>query len=1127
MKNILESAVVILFFLLNISTVTSQGTNCNTATPFCSNGLDPYPAGVNNPTAPVGNNYDCLFTQPNPAWFYLNITRNGVLDFTLDNTAGLDIDFILYGPFPNLATAMSQCGNLGNGGISGAVAACSYSGAAIEPVTVANVQAGQVYVLLITNFSNQPTDIFATANSGSGDYACDCQTDVTFAEAPSGFNDAVLTDTTEYSIDMSVCAGGRVGFTIDVLADSITDSIGIYLPATNIGDIFGPANVTVFGPIYPITGRFDTANFVVLINTTPDMIGITTATLSILNSGCVQDLIINVNVIGVDGAVSDSSVCAGISQDLQLFGNTTALSGGSFDWTQVSGPVCSISNDTAQNPIITVPNTTVTGDVAVFAVQFQSTADSISGLSCLSSDTVQVNFVATPLAVSASASDNTLCQNGLPNVVNLTTIVSGPGIDTTLGIYNWTSNPPSYATVLNATNIPNPVGNIAGSPGGVLQYYINYNYGACSGRDTVTLLFDNWVANVTPATSTICPGQPVALSSTPGPSACGPTYNISNVAYAPISGTGTSVTFDPSCFSNDDCLTLPIPIGFSFEFFCTPYTQFEVSSNGYLTFDLAAGNSGCCSGQNIPDAYDPNNLIAFAWEDLNPDNCGTITYFTTGTAPNRRLVLSFNNVCYFGGTAPDVTGQIILHESTNIIEIHTADIQTNMSIMTQGIENAGGTVGYPVPGRNGTDFAATNDAWRFTPQLTFLPTYVWTPNTAISATNTQNVTVTPLSTTTYTVSVTEGGCTMRDSAVITVQSAVAAPVVSCGNATASSVSFNWNAVSGAASYEYSIDGGTTWISTGTNTTINITSLVQDSTINILVRVLAASGPCPVGPAAAQSCTSDIIICDVPAAIVTAINNTYCVGSNSGIRVDSAFGADLPFIFDLGNGLIDTLYNQGDTIFNGLATGSYQATLIELSTGCLDTNAVSFSIADAPIYPVLAAFIGQAGQDSTCILIGETAILNAGANVSGVSYTWSPSIGLSSVDSFSTSALGISAGNTTYIITAVGPGECESLDSVILCVNPVGFLGLPTAFSPNNDGNNDKFGPIGLIGAEVSRFVIYNRWGHAVFEDNSGAAWDGKKGGIDQPRDVYLYIFEYKFPADPNPKMLRGTVTLMR
>ena len=368
---------------------------------------------------------------------------------------------------------------------------------------------------------------------------------------------------------------------------------------------------------------------------------------------------------------------------------------------------------------------------------------------------------------------------------------------------------------------------------------------------------------------------------------------------------------------------------------------------------------------------------------------------------------------------------------------------------------------------------------------------------------------------------------MVDSAVVTVQNTLAAPVVNCGTPTTSSVTFNWNSISGANTYEYSIDGVTTWISVGSNTSVTIGGLAQNTVQNILVRALTSSGPCPTGPAGAQSCTSSNVICNVPGALVSPIDNSFCVGSNSGVKVDSVFGGNLPFVIDLGNGLVDTITVSGQIIFEGIALGNYQATLIELSTGCLDSNAVSFTISDISTLPQLNAFIGQTGQDSACILFGESIILSAGASQNGVSYTWTPSTGLSSNDSSTVTVLWVEEGSTVYIVTADGAGGCVSIDSIILCVNPVGFLGLPSAFSPNNDGLNDNFGPVGLVGADVSRFEIYSRWGQLVHESSSGLAWDGKRNGQEQPRDVYIYIFEYKFPADPEPKTIRGVVTLLK
>ena len=54
-------------------------TTCATAQPFCTSTGVNFPGGVNNASAPVGPNYGCLFTQPNPAWYYLNIATAGLL----------------------------------------------------------------------------------------------------------------------------------------------------------------------------------------------------------------------------------------------------------------------------------------------------------------------------------------------------------------------------------------------------------------------------------------------------------------------------------------------------------------------------------------------------------------------------------------------------------------------------------------------------------------------------------------------------------------------------------------------------------------------------------------------------------------------------------------------------------------------------------------------------------------------------------------------------------------------------------------------------------------------------------------------------------------------------------------
>ena len=128
--------IAFIFCLLSLNNISAQGATCQTADPFCSNSGTTFPAGTNQPAAPLGNNYDCLGTQPNPAWYYLQINQSGNLIIDLSNSNTVDIDFIIYGPFASLTAAQAQCGGLGNGGASGNVVDCSYSGSAFETVDI-------------------------------------------------------------------------------------------------------------------------------------------------------------------------------------------------------------------------------------------------------------------------------------------------------------------------------------------------------------------------------------------------------------------------------------------------------------------------------------------------------------------------------------------------------------------------------------------------------------------------------------------------------------------------------------------------------------------------------------------------------------------------------------------------------------------------------------------------------------------------------------------------------------------------------------------------------------------------------------------------------------------------------
>ena len=147
----------------------------------------------------------------------------------------------------------------------------------------------------------------------------------------------------------------------------------------------------------------------------------------------------------------------------------------------------------------------------------------------------------------------------------------------------------------------------------------------------------------------------------------------------------------------DDEVSAGIPLGFTFDFFGSPFSTVYVSSNGYLTFNadtgVGIGQSGCCTGQLIPSASNPDNLIAFWWEDLDPPEGGSIRHETRGAPGLREFVLEFRDIQHFPNGS-EVTLQVVLFEQDSRVEIHYIDAVGDGGLHTVGLENAAGNDGY-------------------------------------------------------------------------------------------------------------------------------------------------------------------------------------------------------------------------------------------------------------------------------------------------------------------------------------------------------------------------------------------------------------------------------------------------
>jgi gliding motility-associated-like protein len=135
--------IFILFVNLIIYAQVNPGATCGQA--GCSTS-GTYTSLTGSPT--IGQ-FGCLGATPNANWLALGISTNGSIHLTLtqigNNGFPIDVDFALYGPYSSVAAGCPISS-------STPTVDCSFSGSNTEYVDIANAVAGQVYILLTTNF---------------------------------------------------------------------------------------------------------------------------------------------------------------------------------------------------------------------------------------------------------------------------------------------------------------------------------------------------------------------------------------------------------------------------------------------------------------------------------------------------------------------------------------------------------------------------------------------------------------------------------------------------------------------------------------------------------------------------------------------------------------------------------------------------------------------------------------------------------------------------------------------------------------------------------------------------------------------------------------------------------------
>lgn len=504
-------------------------------------------------------------------------------------------------------------------------------------------------------------------------------------------------------------------------------------------------------------------------------------------------------------------------------------------------------------------------------------------------------------------------------------------------------------------------------------------------------------------------------------------YTVTQITYSAFPFTGNSVTtsFSPN---NDDGYTIPVPIGFNFDFYCNTYSTVLICSNGFIVFgNTAPSINGSDPAQAFPSATSPNNIVALNMNDFDPGAGGSITYTTIGTSPNQMFVVSYSDVPIWYNSAtntPSVpvynTGQIVLYESSNMIEIHTASVGASPYVGTQGIENAAGNSGKVVPGRSATVWSSGPSAYQFPKLLVGLPpsgitgpttacagdpllysantqssvsSCVWTmPSGWTGSSTTSVLNANAGNSGTITVTANYTGCPSSTPAIIVVTvnpipgivvSNVAPSTICSGNV------FTVNLTGGAATYTIdpvSISGTSPFTLTGVvGTQYSVTGTSAAGCIN-----------------------------QTPVPIPVTINQTPTVTVNSG---SVCLGKGLTLT---PSGATTYSYSTPFTVVTPSTVGTVTVMVVGYSNNCSDT-AIS-SITANPLPNTTAAIT------RSLICLKETTTLTAsGAS----SYSWQ---GVNSTASLITISQSV-ASTYNYTVTGTNSFGCSSSATLTLTVDP--------------------------------------------------------------------------------------------
>ena len=707
---------------------------------------------------------------------------------------------------------------------------------------------------------------------------------------------------------ITTCSG--VGVTIGAAA--VTGSTYSWLPTTAL------SSATVSNPVASATAA-------------------TVYTVTEINAaGCTASNTVNVGVNALPAAAAGSSGAYCVAGSVSV--GAASVVGSTYLWTPSAG----LSSATVSNPTAS-PSATTT-----------YTLTEKNSNNCVASNTVTITV--NPLPAAAAGTSTTIC----------------PGATTTIGAaavtgstYSWTSVPSGFTSAVSNPSV---------APSANTVYTVKEtNSNGCVNSHSVTITIGIFPAAATGSNTSICTGTGLVLGATA------------------VSGNTYAWTSSPAGFTSTLAQPAIAPI------VNTTYTLTETNATGCATTNsvtitvvtpVAAAGSGrrLCSGLSTTIGATAVTGSTYAWTSSPAGFTSTLANPSVSPTVNTTYTVTETN--FLGCKA----------SNTVAITINTGTTAANAGAPATVCAGTAVSIG---------TLAVAGSA------------YSWASTPSGFTSTASEPTVTPSVTTVYTVTETNPlACTASHSVTITVSTAPVAAAGSPGTVCAGTASVIGAAAVTGSTYSWtSSPAGFTSGAANPSVTPNVTTVYTVTETNA------------AGCSASNSVTVTVA---TPAAAVIA-SKTICSAVSTSLGATAVTGSTYSWSSSPAG------FSSASSNPSAAPTATTTYTMTETNVnGCTNSNSVTLTVS----IPV-----ANAGSAPAAMCPGSTTSIGAAA-VTGSTYSWSPTTGLTSPTASSTNAS--PAATTTYTLTEKNSNGCSASHTVVVTINalPAAAAGSNVSICPN-------------------------------------------------------------------------------